>query len=127
MQSSAGAVGIMQINPRVWRGFYDTNVLRTDTAYNARAGAEILRHYLVDYALRKKEHELGGSVDALARATYSAYNGGPGQIGRYRSEKAPKSPARDRRRVLASLPNGERQETSSAYASATAPRARLAN
>jgi soluble lytic murein transglycosylase-like protein len=91
MQSSAGAVGIMQINPRVWRGFYDTNVLRSDTAYNARAGAEILRHYLVDYALRKKEQELGGSVDALARATYSAYNGGPGQLGRYRSEKAPKS------------------------------------
>ena len=91
MQSSAGAVGIMQVNPRVWRGFYDTNVLRTDTAYNARAGAEILRHYLVDYALRKKEHTLGGSVDALARATYSAYNGGPGQLGRYRSEKAPKS------------------------------------
>jgi hypothetical protein len=91
MQSSAGAVGIMQINPRVWRGFYDTNVLRTDTAYNARAGAEILRHYLVDYALRKKEQELGGSIDALARATYSAYNGGPGHLGRYRSEKAPKS------------------------------------
>jgi soluble lytic murein transglycosylase-like protein len=91
MQSSAGAVGIMQINPRVWRGFYDPNVLRTDTAYNARAGAEILRHYLVDYALRKKEQELGGSVDALARATYSAYNGGPGHLGRYRSETAPKS------------------------------------
>jgi soluble lytic murein transglycosylase-like protein len=91
MQSSAGAVGIMQINPRVWRGFYDTNVLRTDTAYNARAGAEILRHYLVDYALRKNEQELGGSVDALARATYSAYNGGPGHLGRYRSAKAPKS------------------------------------
>lgn len=91
MQSSAGAVGIMQVNPRVWRGFYDTNVLKTDTIYNATAGAEILQHYLVDYAIRKKEHELGGSVDALARATYAAYNGGPGHLGRYRSDKTAKS------------------------------------
>jgi len=91
MESSAGALGMMQVNPRVWRGFYDVNALRADIGYNAHAGAEILQHYLVDYALKKKEHELGGSVDALARATYSAYNGGPGAISRYRSEKAPKS------------------------------------
>jgi len=88
IQSGAGALGIMQVNPRVWRGFYDVGALRTDTAYNAHAGAEILQHYLVDYAIKKKEDELGGSVDALARATYSAYNGGPGSIGRYRSAKA---------------------------------------
>lgn len=91
MQSSAGAVGIMQVNPRVWRGFYDTTVLKTDTVYNATAGAEILQHYLVDYAIRKKEHELGGGIDALARATYAAYNGGPGHLGRYRSNKTAKS------------------------------------
>jgi len=91
MQSGAGAVGIMQVNPRVWRGFYDTDVLKTDTVYNATAGAEILQHYLVDYAIRKKEHELGGSIDALARATYAAYNGGPGHLGRYRSDKTAKS------------------------------------
>jgi len=91
MQSNAGALGIMQVNPRVWRGFYDVNVLRGDTSYNAHAGADILQHYLVDYAIRKKEHELGGSIDALARATYSAYNGGPGHIGRYRSAKTSKS------------------------------------
>jgi soluble lytic murein transglycosylase-like protein len=91
MQSGAGAVGIMQVNPRVWRGFYDVNGLKTDTVYNARAGAEILQHYLVDYAIRKKEHELGGGIDALARATYSAYNGGPGHLNRYRSAKNAKS------------------------------------
>jgi soluble lytic murein transglycosylase-like protein len=91
MQSSAGAVGMMQVNPRVWRGFYDTNVLKTDTVYNATAGAEILQHYLVDYAIRKKEHQLGGGIDALARATYAAYNGGPGHLGRYRSDKTAKS------------------------------------
>jgi soluble lytic murein transglycosylase-like protein len=91
LRSSAGAVGMMQVNPRVWRGFYDVSVLETDTAYNATAGAEILQHYLVDYAIRKKEHELGGGIDALARATYAAYNGGPGHLGRYRSAKTAKS------------------------------------
>ena len=91
IQSGAGAVGIMQVNPRVWRGFYDASGLRTDPVYNAQAGAEILRHYLVDYAIRKKEHDLGGGIDALARATYAAYNGGPGHLSRYRSEKAAKS------------------------------------
>jgi hypothetical protein len=91
MESSAGALGMMQVNPRVWRGFYDVNALRADIAYNAHAGTEILQHYLVDYAIKKKEQELGGGVDALARATYSAYNGGPGSIGRYRSEKTAKS------------------------------------
>lgn len=91
LQSSAGAVGIMQVNSRVWRGFYDVEVLKSNTAYNATAGAEILQHYLVDYAIRKKEHELGGGIDALARATYAAYNGGPGHLGRYRSSKTAKS------------------------------------
>jgi len=55
-----------------------------------RAGSEILEHYLVDYAIRKKEHEKGGGPDALARATYAAYNGGPGALTRYRSTKAAK-------------------------------------
>lgn len=94
LRSSAGAVGIMQVNPRVWRGFYDVRALETDTVYNATAGAEILQHYLVDYAIRKKEHELGGGIDALARATYAAYNGGPGHLGRYRSTKTGKSLSR---------------------------------
>jgi hypothetical protein len=91
IQSSAGAVGIMQVLPRVWRGFYDPEALRRDIAYNARAGTEILRHYLVDYAIRKNEHEKGGGIDALARATYAAYNGGPSHLSRYRSRTPSRS------------------------------------
>src|SRR5207247_1806315 len=51
LTSSVGAVGIMQVNPHVWRGFYDVKALRSSTKYNAEAGSEILHHYLVDYAL----------------------------------------------------------------------------
>ncbi len=91
IESSAGAVGIMQVLARVWRGFYDAEALRRDIAYNARAGTEILRHYLVDYAIRKNEHDKGGGIDALARATYAAYNGGPSHLARYRSRTAAKS------------------------------------
>jgi hypothetical protein len=90
IESHVGAIGIMQVNPRVWRGFYQVASLRADASYNARAGSEILEHYFVDYAIRKKEHEKGGGPDALARATYAAYNGGPGALTRYRSTKAAK-------------------------------------
>jgi hypothetical protein len=84
MRSPVGALGIMQVNPRVWRGFYDVKGLSQDIAYNARAGAEILLHYLRDYAIAKGEHTKTGSVDNLARATYATYNGGPGHLTRYR-------------------------------------------
>jgi hypothetical protein len=87
IESRAGAIGIMQVNPRIWRGFYEPASLRSDAFYNARAGGEILQHYLVDYAIRKKEQEKGGGIDALARATYAAYNGGPAHLARYRSSK----------------------------------------
>jgi hypothetical protein len=40
--SSLGSVGLMQINQRVWRGLYNVERLKWDTAYNAQAGAEIL-------------------------------------------------------------------------------------
>jgi hypothetical protein len=75
----------MQINQKVWRGFYDLGGLNRDIAYNGAAGAEILRHYLRDYAIKKGEHTASGSVDNLARSTYSIYNGGPGHIRRYRT------------------------------------------
>jgi hypothetical protein len=91
IESRAGAVGIMQVNPRVWRGFYEPEALRRDVGYNARAGSEILRHYLVDYAIRKREHEKGGGTDALVRATYAAYNGGPSHLARYRQPGTRKS------------------------------------
>ncbi len=84
MRSPVGAVGIMQVNPRVWRGFYDVKGLSQDIGYNARAGSEILLHYLRDYAIAKGEHTRTGVLDNLARSTYAMYNGGPGHLTRYR-------------------------------------------
>ena len=91
--SSVGAVGMMQVNQRVWRGLYDVQGLRGDVAYNARAGAEIAIHYLADYAIRNGEHK--GNLDNAARATYCVYNGGPGAMKRYRNPKA----SREGRRI----------------------------
>ncbi|MEW6271779.1 MAG: lytic transglycosylase domain-containing protein, partial [Thermodesulfobacteriota bacterium] len=84
LTSPVGSIGIMQVNVSVWRGFYDLQGLRRDIGYNARAGGEILTRYFLDYALARGEHEKGGGPDALARATYAAYNGGPSQLTRYR-------------------------------------------
>lgn len=88
LRSGTGDVGLMQMNERVWRGFYDQQRLRWDIEYNGRAGAEVLLDYLMKYALRKGEHKQPGGLDNLARASYSAYNGGPSQVARYRSKKA---------------------------------------
>jgi hypothetical protein len=84
LTSSVGAVGIMQVNPHVWRGFYDVKSLRTSTKYNAEAGSEILHHYLIEYAIKKREDTVRKNFDDLARATYAAYNAGPRQLDRYR-------------------------------------------
>jgi hypothetical protein len=84
IQSTAGSVGMMQVNKHVWRGVYDLSTLTEDIGYNARAGNEILVHYLVDYAIRKGEHERTGDANDLARAAYTTYNGGPAHLGRYR-------------------------------------------
>lgn len=89
IRSPVGAVGMMQINVRVWRGLYDMERLEADVAYNVNAGIRILEHYLLDYAIRRGEHERPGGADNLIRATYAAYNGGPGQMPRYRSDKTP--------------------------------------
>lgn len=88
IRSSAGSVGLMQINEHVWRGVYDLDSVQADIGYNARAGNEILVHYLVDYAIRKKEYEITDPPDSLARATYAVYNGGPSQLTRYRNPDA---------------------------------------
>jgi len=91
IRSSAGSVGLMQINMHVWRGVYDIDQIQNNVGYNARAGNEILVHYLVDYAIRKNEHEITGKDDNLARAAYAIYNGGPSQMKRYRDTKTPAS------------------------------------
>jgi hypothetical protein len=88
IRSGTGDVGIMQINERVWRGFYDQQRLRWDIDYNGTAGAEVLIDYLIKYAIRNGEHKQPGGLANLARASYSAYNGGPSQVSRYRSSKA---------------------------------------
>jgi septal ring-binding cell division protein DamX len=84
LRSGTGDVGLMQINERVWRGFYDLQKLRWDIGYNSQAGAEVLINYLVKYALKQGEQKRAGGLDNLARASYSAYNGGPSQVSRYR-------------------------------------------
>jgi hypothetical protein len=83
LRSRVGALGLMQVNPRVWRGFYAADGLAWSIGYNARAGSEILLHYLRDYALARGEEALGGP-DALARASYATYHGGPSHLRRYR-------------------------------------------
>src|SRR5262249_41618138 len=82
--SSTGDVGLMQVNRRVWRGFFDLRRLEWDVAYTAGAGAEILAQLLSRVGAR----EGGERLDDAARATYSAYNGGPGAARRFRDAHA---------------------------------------
>jgi soluble lytic murein transglycosylase-like protein len=79
-----GGTGLMQVNTRVWRGIYDPSGVATDIGYNGRAGAEILYQYMRKHAIRGKEHLAPGGETNLARATWAAYNGGPGHLRRYR-------------------------------------------
>jgi hypothetical protein len=88
LRSQSGSVGIMQINQRVWRGFYDIERVRWDTAYNIRAGAQILLRYLKDYAIPFAER--AGEPDYVARAAYAVYNAGPRAVGRF--TKSPPHP-----------------------------------
>jgi hypothetical protein len=80
--STTGDVGLMQVNRNTWRSLYDLKGLNGDIQYNGNAGGEILLYYLTKYAIRKNEDKQAGGN--LARATYSAYNGGPARLGRYR-------------------------------------------
>jgi hypothetical protein len=82
LASATGDLGLMQVNRNTWRGVYDLKGLGGDIEYNGNAGAEILLNYLTRSAIKKGEDKQSGGH--LARATYSAYNGGPGAVGRYR-------------------------------------------
>ncbi|HVJ25818.1 MAG TPA: lytic transglycosylase domain-containing protein, partial [Burkholderiales bacterium] len=88
LRSQSSSVGIMQINQRVWRGFYDIERVRWDTAYNARAGAQILMRYLKDYAIPYAQKT--GKPEDVARAAYAVYNAGPRAVGRF--DKSPPHP-----------------------------------
>ncbi len=83
-RSGAGAVGIMQVVPRVWRGFYNARYLRQDVIYNARAGSEILMHYLQQYAIGHAKSRKSRKTANLVQGTYAAYNGGPREFKRFR-------------------------------------------
>ena len=85
LRSAAASVGIMQINQRVWRGFYDVERLRWEAAYNARAGAQILMRYVRDYAIPYAERS--GNPDHVPRAAYAVYNAGPRAVGRFAKDK----------------------------------------
>lgn len=89
LRSAGGAVGMMQINGRVWRKVYDLDRLVDEVDYNVNAGIEILTYYMIDYAIRKGEHKQPGGDDNLIKATYAAYNGGPSHLARYRREDTP--------------------------------------
>ena len=82
--SSLGSVGLMQINQRVWRGIYNVERLKWDTAYNAQAGAEILVRYFRQYGI--EEGKRTGRVEDVVRATYAVYNAGPKAVSRYRDQ-----------------------------------------
>jgi hypothetical protein len=43
---------------------------------------------MINYAIRKGEHQTTGAIDSLARSAYAAYNGGPRQYNRYRRADA---------------------------------------
>jgi len=85
--SPTGDVGLMQVNRRVWRGFFDLRKLQWDIAYNGGVGAEILAQLLMRYGLKEADERLGNA----ARATYAAYNGGPSAYRRYRLARVPRA------------------------------------
>jgi hypothetical protein len=85
LSSPSGSIGLMQINPYVWRGFYKLDQLKWNIHYNVVAGSEILSHYLLNYAIKS---EKTNNLDNIARAAYAIYNAGPGAAGRYRQQSS---------------------------------------
>jgi hypothetical protein len=86
LRSRSRSVGIMQINQHVWRGFYDVERLRWDTAYNTRAGAQILLRYVNDYAIPYAQKS--GKPTDVPRAAYAVYNAGPRAVARFAKPEA---------------------------------------
>lgn len=87
IRSPSGSIGLMQINPQVWRGIFDVERLKRDAGYNAYAGTRILLRYLRLHA--RPIAERTGVPEDLARASYAAYNAGPRAAGRIlRPERA---------------------------------------
>jgi len=85
LSSPSGSIGLMQINPRVWRGFFNMKQIKWNVHYNALAGAEILSQYWLDYAIKA---EKSSNPDNIARSTYAIYNAGPASAGRFRAKNS---------------------------------------
>jgi Transglycosylase SLT domain len=92
LESSTGDVGLMQVNKRVWRGFYSVPRLEWDVLYNAGAGAEILMRML-SYAIDAGHG--GVAPDSAARSAYAAYNAGPRALHRWTKHEPPNLKAID--------------------------------
>ena len=88
LESGTGDIGLMQVNKYVWRGFYSLSRLEWDIVYNSSAGAAILMR-LMRGAADRTPISLADYSGAIARSTYSAYNGGPGAYDRWRKPDAP--------------------------------------
>ncbi|MCB1869453.1 MAG: lytic transglycosylase domain-containing protein, partial [Gammaproteobacteria bacterium] len=97
--SSAEAVGMMQVNLRVWRGLYDAERLKWEVAYNARAGAQILLHYLEGPGLDVVRQT--GNPEYLAWASYAVYNAGPVAAKRFLRKRGELKPGQTDRKLLA--------------------------
>ncbi len=87
IRSSRQSVGMMQVNERVWRGFYEPEKLRWKVGYNAEAGAEVLLRYLDMARSAHDDDKVAPAPADFAKAVYAAYNGGPSQLDRYLNPK----------------------------------------
>jgi hypothetical protein len=87
LESSTHDIGLMQVNRYVWRGFYNIGHLEWDIAYNAGAGSQILVRLMIRAADRAWR---AGELDAFARSSYAAYNGGPSELNRWRRADEPR-------------------------------------
>jgi Transglycosylase SLT domain len=88
------SVGLMQINERVWRGFYRLESLRWNIRYNIRAGCEILNLYLIEYAIKRSESKGTLDRDTLVQVTYGMYNAGPGEYDEFLKRSKKNAPHR---------------------------------
>ncbi len=86
IRSHRGAVGMLQVSERVWRGFYDRDKLRWAVAYNVQAGSEVMYRYY-ELASGVVPAITRDSRPTAARAIYAAYNGGPSQLRAYLDAK----------------------------------------
>ena len=85
--------GIMQINDQAWKSTYDLNKIKNDWKYNVDAGIDIAKKSYGAALLKDKNGNNEGNEgpnsydDNLAQATYSGYNAGIANTGRYRTKR----------------------------------------